>query len=409
MYAKHSASALKRRIGEYSIHNRNTYTSIYSRTPNQSHDVKFHRYKSYILEKGYKPAHVHDSVMVLPHARKPTDHEKFQPFPSIDIPNRYQAGDFEGFPYGNIQHVSKLGQVLEATELTKEDRLAREILQYSLMRYFTSLSMPYDIEITHLFPFGSYVKGTEMKTSDFDLTILTNEIGNTDYSYHNLMKSWTGADKSQIKEDSDNDFVELSGHEHALFVLSQLFEHIQSKKSNAISDLELVPAIFPVLKFSIIGVNVELTVNNVAGLNESEITYHYFSHHRINRFVRLVSTWAKFHKLTGGGEQSSNSIKPKNFTLQQLIISFLIEQGLLPPVSHFLTEFDSNSVINFNKEKFRKEKAVNYEHIDSTLPPYDAEIFLTQLFFNWLQYVQQFVSDYQFCNFEVKFSVKSFG
>ena len=54
---------------------------------------------------------------------------------------------------------------------------------------------------------------------------------------------------------------------------------------------------------------------------------------------------------------------------------------------------DSNSVINFNKEKFRKEKAVNYEHIDSTLPPYDAEIFLTQLFFNWLQYVQQFVSD----------------
>ena len=92
--------------------------------------------------------------------------------------NRSLDGDIDRFPYGNIKHISKLGDILRITELSKEDRLAREILQYSLYRYFKEkVILPYDIEVTHMLPFGSYIKGTETKTSDFDLTILTNEIG----------------------------------------------------------------------------------------------------------------------------------------------------------------------------------------------------------------------------------------
>ena len=75
-----------------------------------------------------------------------------------------------------------------------------------------------------MFPFGSDVKGTATKTSDFDLTVLTDSIGNVDYSYHNLLKSWTGADKDRNVEEN---LSYVSGHEHALFVLNQIKKKIQ--------------------------------------------------------------------------------------------------------------------------------------------------------------------------------------
>ena len=119
--------------------------------------------------------------------------------------------------------------------------------------------------------------------------------------------------------------------------------------------VSITEAMFPVLTFKIADVPVQLTVNGIPGLNETELTAFYFKEREIRECLMFFMAWAKFQEITGADDQ------PKNFIITQLFISFLIEKSYKPPIQDVIktAENYNGEVIKLNQDSMEK---VNYRN-----------------------------------------------
>jgi len=245
-----------------------------------------------------------------------------------------------------LRKIKSANDIYDQVALTPAEAKIRDVIRYSFEDLLARSPLPANIH--GVIPFGSYVKYLATKTSDLDLTIITDGCAGVDFSYHNFLPSWN---------------QEPGGRRHAVELLESIEMHLRSSRmAGYVTDIDpMMEATFPVLTFSIADVPIQLTVNNITGLNESEITAKYFRHQVLRRFATIVLTWARFHKL------SIHRNQPKNFIIMQLLVCFLIEHNFMPPVSHFVDELSPDAIVRIDAKKFHGTSEVDYRKINKDL------------------------------------------
>lgn len=88
-----------------------------------------------------------------------------------------------------IDEKTTINDVIKEIQLSRFDYKIRNLIRYSLSEYLTHLPLPG--KVVKVLTFGSVVKNIAVKGSDLDLTIVTNDIRNLDFSYFNFLTSWS--------------------------------------------------------------------------------------------------------------------------------------------------------------------------------------------------------------------------
>lgn len=240
-----------------------------------------------------------------------------------------------------IDEKTTINDVVKEIQLSRFDNKIRNLIRYSLSEYLTHLPLPG--KVVKVLTFGSVVKNIAVKGSDLDLTIVTTDIRNIDFSYFNFLTSWSQSPY---------------GRTQAAAVVSAVEHHMRNlRREQQITNLaSITEAMFPVLTFKIADVPIQLTVNGIPGLNETELTAFYFNESEIRECIMFFMSWAKFQEITGADDQ------PKNFIITQLFISFLIEKGYKPPIQDVI-----KSAENYNGEviKLKQDLITNVKYRES--------------------------------------------